>query len=55
MHGKVMFHLSNPSYGARPIKFVEIDFRNYVPHVSHLMMNKWGGFMLTNIVTSPHY
>jgi hypothetical protein len=44
-----MFHLSDPSCGDKPIKFVEIDFRKFVPHVSHMIMNKWGGVIPTEI------
>jgi hypothetical protein len=40
-----MFHLSDPSHRVGSMKFVEINFRRFVPHVSHLIINKWGGVM----------
>jgi hypothetical protein len=37
-----MFHLYDLACGVGSIKFVEMHFRDSVPHLSHNVTNKWG-------------
>jgi hypothetical protein len=36
-----MFHMSDPTYGIIAIKFFEIHFMDFMPHLSHRFTNKW--------------
>lgn len=46
---KINVHLSDPSCGVGSMRIDEINFRNFIPHVSHLITNKWGRVMLIGI------